>query len=188
MHGDPIFLAKIPGIGSYLASTATHHLDHHKYVNIDMTLSASQTTEVYFPWSMTLLLIVILILTLWKIVPAPVLIAIVLVGIHNLLWNNWHTRFHDYQKDVTIDKGLPKLNGFPTGFIYDYLWTYHTIHHSQKGEKTNFNIIFPLFDHLFGTLGDPSCIDNTDYCRRNLSDDRCYQRQTYCYTDKDVIH
>ena len=188
MHGDPIFLAKIPGIGSFLAGTAKHHLDHHKHVNIDMTLSdRTQTTEIYFPWGMTLVLILILFLTLFKIVPAPALVAVIVVGIHNLLWNNWHTRFHAYEKEVTFDQGLPKMDRFPTGIIYNYLWKYHAIHHSQKGEKTNFNIIFPLFDHLFGTIGDESCIDNSEYCKQNLSDERCYQKQVHCYTDKDII-
>ena len=188
MHGDPDFFKKIPGIGSYLADTATKHIEHHKIVNIDMTLQDNEhTTGVYFPWSTTIIFVVILILTIWKLVPVPVLTSVIVVFIHNILWNNWHTRFHDYQNDVTITDGLPKVSPFPGGFIYDYLWKYHTIHHSQKGDKYNYNIIFPLFDHVFGTLGDASCIDNTSYCKENHHDERCYQKQQHCYTEKDVI-
>ena len=188
MHGDPEFLGKFPGIGRYMAETAKHHLEHHKLVNIDMTLKKDEhTTGVYFPWSVTILFLLITFVHVWKVVPMPVVVTIVAVFIHNILWNNWHTRFHNYQQDVTIKDGLPKVPIFPGGFIYDYLWKYHTIHHSQKGEKYNFNIIFPLFDHIFGTVGDISCIDNMAYCKENHHDDRCYQEQYYCFTNKDII-
>jgi sterol desaturase/sphingolipid hydroxylase (fatty acid hydroxylase superfamily) len=188
MHGDPVFLGKFPGIGSYLAETARHHLEHHQNVNMDMTLGDTKhTTGVYFPWTSTVVFIFILTLTLWKVVPMPILVSIFVVFLHNILWNNWHTRFHDYQRDVPVSDGLPKVSSFPGGFIYDYLWKYHTIHHSQKGDKYNFNIIFPLFDHIFGTLGNESCIDNTKYCKENHNDARCYQEQYHCYTEKDII-
>ena len=188
MHGDPEFLRKFPGIGSYMADTAKHHVEHHKYVNIDMTLKDNNhTTEVYFPWSMTVLLGILFFLTIRKVIPMPAVVAVIGVFLHNILWNNWHTRFHDYKPDVSVTQGLPKLHIFPTTFIYDYLWRYHTIHHSQKGEKYNFNIIFPLFDHIFGTIGNASCIDNMEYCKKNHHDERCYQKQHHCYSKKDVI-
>src|SRR6056300_262867 len=188
MHGDPEFLKKFPGIGSYMAETARHHLEHHKLVNIDMTLKENiESTGVYFTWSVTVIFIILTLLHIRKIVPMPILVSIAAVFLHNILWNNWHTRFHEYQREVNITQGLPKFGIFPTGFIYDYLWKYHTIHHSQKCQKYNFNIIFPLFDHVFGTVGDSSCIDNMEYCKKNHDDERCYQRQHHCFTNKDII-
>jgi len=52
--------------------------------------------------------------------------------------------------------------------------------------QTDFALDAP-FDHVFGTVGDSLCIDNMEYCKENHDDDRCYQRQRHCYTDKDVI-
>lgn len=188
MHGDINVLKKIPLLGRYLVETAREHLEHHKHVNMDMTLKThKQTTGVYFTWDVTLIFIIILTLSTTKIIPKYILFAAMAVCFHNLLWNNWHTRFHDYKHDIPFSTGLPKMDLFPTGYVYDTLWKYHTIHHSQKGEKYNFNIIFPMFDHIFGTYKGGSCVDNTEYCKKNHSDDRCYQGQSFCYSDRDIL-
>lgn len=183
MHGNPEFFEKIPLIGKILAPIARDHLRHHKHVNIDMTLSQTKTNGLYFWWSTTLVFIVIALIITKFITPVPIVLSVL---VHNILWNNWHTRFHKYDQPVNIKEGLPTFQMFPLGPIYDYLWKYHAIHHSQKGEKYNFNIILPLFDHLFGTLGDKSCIDNTLYCKTKQSDYRCHQDQYYCYTKNDI--
>ncbi len=188
MHGDPDILSKIPLMGIYLAKTAEDHINHHKHVNIDMTLKEhNKTTGVYFPWSTTLVFIVLLLLNIRRYISNSILISILAVCIHNILWNNWHTKFHDYKHNVSIKEGLPTIGMLPSGFIYNQLWKYHTVHHSQKGEKYNFNIIFPLFDHVFGTYNGDVCIDNMEYCKKNHSDDRCYQPQYYCFSDSDIL-
>lgn len=188
MHGDINVLKKIPLLGRYLAETAKEHLEHHKHVNMDMTLKTHRhTTGVYFTWDVTLIFIIILTLSTTKIIPKYILFAVLAVCFHNILWNNWHTRFHDYKHDIPVSAGLPKMDLFPTGYVYDILWKYHTIHHSQKGEKYNFNIIFPMFDHIFGTYKGGACIDNTQYCKKNHDDDRCYQGQSICYNDRDIL-
>lgn len=192
MHGDPETLKKVPFLGCKLADTARSHLEHHKAVNIDMTLKDEDKSidGVYFSWRLTFLFIIILYATgkLCKL-PSPMLIAIITVLLHNLLWNNWHTRFHKYKFPVNSTDGLPKLDNFPTQMqgIYSYLFKYHAIHHSQKGNKYNYNIIFPLFDHFFGTASDDFCIDNTEYCQQT-TDDRCEQKQQHCFTETDVNH
>jgi len=43
-----------------------------------------------------------------------------------------------------------------------------------------------MFDHIFGTLGTDYCIDNTEYCKSNPRDNRCRQKQKYCFTEKDI--
>ena len=40
----------------------------------------------------------------------------------------------------------PKL--LSHGRIYKWLWANHAIHHLQKGEKGNFNIILPGADYI----------------------------------------
>jgi len=184
MHGNPATLSKIPLLGTYLAKTAEEHIEHHKHVNIDMTLKDQKCNKgVYFTWSVTLIFAVIMLMNTRRYIP----ISILAMCMHNILWNNWHTKFHDYKHPVSIKEGLPTIGMLPTGFIYNQLWKYHTVHHSQKGEKYNFNIIFPLFDHIFGTYKGDVCIDNMEYCKKNHIDDRCYQRQYYCYSDSDIL-
>lgn len=188
MHGNPEFLKKFPIFGNYLSKTAIDHVEHHKHVNIDMTLKTDEESEgVYFPWSVTLITTIIFFINAMGLIPNAFVVAVLVVALHNILWNNWHTRFHDYKKDVTLSHGLPKFSIFPTGIIYDALWKYHTLHHAQKGDKYNFNIICPLFDHVFGTYKSGTCIDNMKYCKENHHDDRCYQEQYYCFTNKDII-
>ncbi len=189
MHGDPEFLGKFPFIGEYLKKTAVSHHDHHKLINIDMTMKENKPDDrsAYFPWSLSIGLAISFFVLIRPVIPRPLLVSVLVALLHNLLWNNWHTRFHAYEHDVTILQGPPKLSFFPLGPIYNYLWKYHTIHHSQKGEKYNFNIIFPFFDHVFGTLGDESCINNVDFCKKNHHDDRCYQEQVKCFTGRDII-
>ena len=187
MHGNPNTLKKIPIFGNLMASVARDHLQHHKHVNIDMTLREDTKTKgVYFQWVTTLVFVLLIYGFLKCSVPLPIVLVIISVSIHNLLWNNWHTRFHQYQHQIGVLDGLPKLSIFPLGPIYNYLWIYHAIHHSQKGEKYNFNIILPMFDHIFGTLGPKYCIDNTEYCKNNPRDNRCRQKQKYCFTTQDI--
>jgi hypothetical protein len=215
MHGDPKFLGKFPIIGDYLKWTAESHHEHHKLININMTMKENKPDDrsAYFPWSLSVGLAISFYILSRPIIPKPLIVSILITFIHNLLWNNWHTRFHAYEHDVSVLQGPPKISFFPLGPIYNYLWKYHTIHHSQKGEKYNFNlgpiynylwkyhtihhsqkgekynfnIIFPFFDHVFGTLGDESCINNVDFCKKNHHDDRCYQEQVKCFTGEDIL-
>ena len=58
MHGNPDSLGEIPIFGGILSQTARDHLEHHKHVNIDMTLKNNVKTKgVYFPWITTLVFI-----------------------------------------------------------------------------------------------------------------------------------
>lgn len=189
MHGDSESLKKIPLIGGYLSQTAMSHLNHHKDVNINMTLKTStETGNVQLPWSTIFLFIVLSLIASYKLIPKYHFFVVQVVIFYSFLWNNWHTKFHDYKHDINITSGIPRLhNFFAGGYIYNTLWKYHAIHHSQKGEKYNFNVFCPLFDHVFGTYKSGVCIDNMEYCKKNQDDDRCYQPQYYCYKDKDVL-
>ena len=43
------------------------------------------------------------------------------------------------------------------------------IHHFNKGDKkTNYNIVLPGADHLFGTYKD--CVDNEEFCKKHKYD------------------
>jgi hypothetical protein len=190
MHGNPGELSKFPFIGTLLADTAESHLEHHKNVNIDMTLVSQDesTGGLFFGWHLSVKFTAMLFFLYTLIgMSLPMVIAACSVVVHNFLWNNLHTRFHQYEHAIDFKNGLPTISS-PTSFgkcVYIYLFKYHTIHHSQKGIKYNYNIIFPLFDHIFGTASNSYCIDNTGYCKVT-SDFRCDQKQRHCLTNEDV--
>ena len=52
------------------------------------------------------------------------------------------------------------------------LWVNHAIHHLQKGEKGNFNIILPGADFIFNTYKG-KCYDNSNYCKDSNDERIC---------------
>lgn len=191
MHGDPDMLGKVPLLGNYLARTARSHLNHHKEVMMDMRLrDVKELGSLFFSWSIMAITTTLMFLSLWgafKFEPKEA--AMISIGLGLLvcfLWNNWHTDMHDSGIKIDIFTGVPNTPGMISkGPIYKWLWGYHAIHHMQKGDKYNYNIIFPGFDYLMGT-NKGRCIDNTDYCSKGF-DSRCLSRQRYCYTNMDSL-
>ena len=182
MHGEPNKLAKIPFAGEYLKKTALSHHSHHKDVNIDMSLKEGSTpSDLYFPWDITiilgvsLLLVLLLIFTPKKAITISVLISLIV----SLLWNSWHPNMHDSNIKITLREGMPRCDSLASGPLYRYLKKHHTIHHSQKGVKYNHNIILPGFDNVMNTSKTKHCIDNRVYCS-NAIDDRCLDYQKLC--------
>ena len=188
MHGNVDQLLKIPIIGRILADTASEHLEHHKEVNMDMSLNHTKVkSTLFFGWEVMLLLSLILILfgiplkLLMKMDTTKYILYIIFVSIlYTILWNNIHIDMHSVIGSINIKEGIPNFNGFLSrGPIYDYLLRYHTIHHLQKGKtKGNFNIIFPGFDYIFRT-NNGFCFDNVEYCE-NTEDKRCREIQKKC--------
>ena len=191
MHCDSAKLNKVPIMGPFLAEISESHLNHHKAVNIDMTLKgADDVRELFFTWKISIIsmILVYFSLRMFKIAqPKNAMILTVLLSVlHSVLWNNWHTRMHAIKPDIPLREGMPYIHDFPQGSLYAYLWKYHAIHHSQKGSKYNYNIIFPLFDDIMKTRAKGFCFDNTEYCKIH-DDDRCSQKKKHCYTNDDVL-
>tara|TARA_B110000208_G_C11752878_1_gene424125 strand:+ start:25 stop:714 length:690 start_codon:yes stop_codon:yes gene_type:complete len=91
------------------------------------------------------------------------IILFIIAYIYEISWNIIHPKYH--RVNNTFNK-----NGFLENTkIYKYLQKYHMIHHFNKGDlKTNYNIVLPGADHLFGTYKD--CIDNKEYCKNHKFD------------------
>ena len=92
------------------------------------------------------------------------------------VWSSIHSHYHNrYIKtnkplinkpNITIYSPLPFFIPNESSSIYKYLYWYHTLHHLNKGEnKGNYNIIFPLFDFIFGTY--KYNVDNTKHFLKN---------------------
>ncbi|MDQ7089261.1 MAG: hypothetical protein Q9M50_01240 [Methylococcales bacterium] len=72
--------------------------------------------------------------------PLAGIIFISMFFIHRFLWNTIHRQMH-----------IPKDVIFRNWKIYRFLARHHFIHHQDMGK--NFNVVFPLTDTLFGTVG-----------------------------------
>lgn len=193
MHGDPNFLKKFPFIGGYLADTARDHLDHHKSVYTDMYLKKNiNTHSLFFSWSLCLMFTFVMMaalkLTTSLDTTKLILLAVIISIGYCALWNNIHTDMHGYDKQVSLSDGFPNYPGLMSrGPLYRYLWKYHATHHIQKGDKTNFNIILPACDWLFGTYHNRD-IDNLKHCEQiQHEDDRCHERQRFQLSDKHIL-
>ena len=91
---------------------------------------------------------------------------------------------HYTTKTMKIRNGVPSIILDPSIIqnpMYKYLYINHGIHHLQKGEKYNYNIIFPMFDDLFFTKKYGKCYNNKKYCKLNRNKDkRCKSKVVGC--------
>ena len=114
---------------------------------------------------------------IWHLIPSLKVIPIIhylLIIISSIFlyiwsWNSIHTRYHS--KKISLKNQIkysiiPFFKPDTNSIIYKYLFKYHTLHHLNKGEnKGNYNIICPLFDHVFNTYN--SKVDNKLYFSKN---------------------
>ena len=159
MHGNPEALGRFPLIGSPLAKTADTHLEHHKTVQSDMTLKDHQDDNslifrIETVLESALFSIPILMLSGQFTLKEAVAVSAVSGLIYSLLWNSIHTKMHGQEVASRWDSTTPVNALAHRNPIYEFLWKYHAVHHVQKGkEKTNYNIILPGMDFIFGTYG-----------------------------------
>lgn len=177
MHGDPDLLQEIPFIGNKLKMECLDHLKHHKEVQTNMEIIGDKN-GLFFRWITSIILLTIINITF--IITGTfhdkkngfyvsIIIAILYLG----LWNTIHPEMHVIQDELSWIEGIPSQKKYFNfdHFIYKWLLKNHTLHHLQKNNKGNFNIILPGFDYIFNTYYD-KCYDNTDYCLDNKDETR----------------
>jgi sterol desaturase/sphingolipid hydroxylase (fatty acid hydroxylase superfamily) len=181
MHGNPEALQKFPLIGNPLARTARIHLNHHMTVQSDMTLKDHvNDNSLIFTMETTyqsmLLVIPLLVLSRQFTIKEAMAVSVGVSIVYSILWNSIHTKMHGQEvspkwNSVTPINALAHRNA-----VYDFLWKYHAVHHVQKGsEKTNYNIVLPGMDFIFGTYGGWKSFDNTEHCfYKDSKDPRCH--------------
>lgn len=74
------------------------------------------------------------------------LIFIGVVVYHHWVWNKIHLEMHK-----------PEDKFFSKWPLYKFVWRYHWLHH--KYPEKNFNVVFPIFDFVLGTLAKPTAKD-----------------------------
>ena len=188
MHGNPDVLIKIPLIGKYFNIIATEHKQHHKDILMNMHYIKDGLTNGFF-WFETIILIILMffmfkILTNIKSNKNIFIITVCICIIYSFLWNTIHNKMHYTTETIKIKQGVPSIildSSIIKNPIYKFLYINHGIHHLQKGEKYNFNIILPMFDDIFFTKKYGKCYNNVPYCKLNKHlDKRCNSKIIGC--------
>ena len=188
MHGDPEVLKQFPIIGERLRITAESHQYHHKQVLMNMHYIDEHSTN-GFQWFDSVIMF-ILVMVSFKILTniennyITTGLVFLIVIIYCFLWNTIHNQMHYTTKTMTLKEGVPSIildRSIIKNPIYKFLYINHGIHHLQKGDKYNYNIIFPMFDDLFFTKKYGKCYNNVAYCKLNKNKDkRCKSKVVGC--------
>ncbi|KAK3287069.1 hypothetical protein CYMTET_5405 [Cymbomonas tetramitiformis] len=136
------------------------HFIHHIDTASDMSLrDGFDEHAVYFHYRVTAYASVISAVLLSAInyvfnMGAPMwgaaLVSVGLALTHGTMWNTMHAGCHNLSIDIR--GGLPALKEYPrNNFFVKWVERNHTAHHVMRGHLCNYNIVFPLFDHLYGT-------------------------------------
>lgn len=181
MHGDADVLIRIPLLGKKLAHTATMHRKHHESVELDMSISGEiNKNTLFFKWSDAFVFFIIIFGPMYLIlkdVKTTVIVTLSSAIIYCFLWNNIHVDMHKSDIKINASEGVPNVKGsLSKGPLYEYLHRYHNVHHSQKGQKYNHNIILPGVDFIMGTYHG-FYFDNSDYCDEHIVDTRCFEKK-----------
>ena len=188
MHYNGFMKTVIDKLGLKIENS---HVEHHKQVHLDQTMPPDNYNEeglvFNFIDTVTLVLFglaVTFISLFWNYFPdfknhfsftAALILMVLLLSIFLWSWGSIHTRYHNVYVDTNkrlknsknviyspLKLYVPDVNNS----IYRFLYWYHTIHHLNKGEsKTNYNVMFPLFDFIFMTYSGK--VNNTLHFSKN---------------------
>jgi len=76
--------------------------------------------------------------------------VIIMLFINIIVWNTYHAYVHGFDPAIICSpKGVKRSNIHESNYISGWLISNHRTHHDNK--NTNYNIVFPGADFLFGT-------------------------------------
>jgi hypothetical protein len=155
-----------------IEQTCDHHIEHHKEVKPNMTLSeVKYKSSLFMGWHVSMYLIVFSFISmsismfLSKIKITYTILAVSSIAttiLWSYLWNKVHPLMHKYDGSYTLKEGPyeSSLNFNPVNKLF---FRNHQFHHLQKGiKKGNYNIIAFGADEWFGT--NVKQINNKEYC------------------------
>lgn len=175
-------IKRIPIIGDELFSSCNTHINHHLDTEKDMNVDTPSSEDgLYMGWTMTvyLLLIMITVILISKSITGfdiskrmIIILSCVVTFIWQYIWNKVHVEMHNLENNYSIKKGPYDGGIFDLNLVTRLLFTNHTNHHLQKGDKKgNFNVIVLGADEWFNyNVRTP---DNVEYCKTNKQDTAC---------------
>ena len=155
-----------------IEQTCDHHIEHHKEVKPNMTLSAVKyKTSLFMGWNVSLYIglfifisfVISIFISNIKISYINlVIISTCLTVLWSYLWNKLHPLMHKYEGDYNISEG-PYEKNINFDIINKLFYRNHQYHHLQKGiKKGNYNVIVFGADEWLGT--NVKEINNQEYC------------------------
>jgi ABC-type multidrug transport system fused ATPase/permease subunit len=155
-----------------IEETCDHHIEHHKEVKPNMTLSkVTYKTSLFMGWNVFLyigifsfisMLISMFVSKIKITYITLVIISIVSTIIWSYLWNKVHPLMHEYNGSYTLKEG-PYESALDFNLVNKLFYRNHQFHHLQKGvKKGNYNVIVFGADEWFGT--NVKQINNKEYC------------------------
>ena len=158
------------------------HLEHHIKTHLTQNNTGPEKGIVFDIFSLHVVLLTSLLLIIysicWLIIPQlqscisyKIYTTIILFSslFYYWCWGSIHSTYHNRKIKVSDQISynlIPYFTPDVNSSIYKYLFTYHSLHHLNKGEsKGNYNIICPLFDHIFQTY--KSKVDNRLHFSKN---------------------
>jgi hypothetical protein len=155
-----------------IEETCDHHIEHHKEVKPNMTLSqVKHKTSLFMGWRVSIYIIVFTFISMVismftsKITlsyTTLLISSIVITMIWSYLWNKVHPLMHQYNGSYTLEEG-PYESRLNFNLVNKLFFRNHQFHHLQKGtKKGNYNIIVFGADEWFGT--NVKHINNKKYC------------------------
>lgn len=179
---------------------ADSHIKHHLQTSLSQSLigEVDHDSLIFSPKEQVLLFVTGLFFAslIWILLRKPFHYAFVFGSVlmlsifHSWLWASFHTSYHHISpedNELLVMSNGEKRTIFTVFDIqntrsicydqnnlwckyYRYLAWYHALHHLKKGEKQNYNIIFPLADYLFGSY--VNVVDNREYFAKNYPNNK----------------
>ena len=159
-----------------------YHLEHHIKTYLTQYNKGPENELVFDIFSIHVIslssILLIIFSICWFIIPhfkycipfkIYILTVIFAILFYYWCWGSLHSRYHNRKIKMSNQIAynlVPYFTPDVNSPIYKYLFTYHSLHHLNKGEsKGNYNIICPLFDHIFQTY--TPRVDNTLHFSKN---------------------
>ncbi len=149
-------------LGPYLhevfcAHAIRHHRKWYKTFNFEPNPLGQKENLCILPIdTAAIILLTIPLWIVWMLIsPLGGFMYVLMVIIHNQIWNRIHTQMH-----------IPSDVFFKDWALYKYLARYHFLHHQYMGR--NFNVVFPLADFCVGRMAQPNFRDVRNMLKLNL--------------------
>jgi sterol desaturase/sphingolipid hydroxylase (fatty acid hydroxylase superfamily) len=123
---------------TFVAHAITHHTNDYGDIFADEPVPPGEDREIRLTTRKAAIKGLPVIIPLAFVSWTGAVVFALTITLHHWIWNKIHLEMHK-----------PEGRGFSRWPIYKFLARYHYLHHVYPNK--NFNVVFPLFDYVFGT-------------------------------------